>query len=178
MKKILITFFMFAGISLIPSPSQSQDQQGCFIFDPTTGKRTDLSRFCNNNSTPVKSGLGKFQVPIKRRNSGIPVIDVKFNGRQTFEMMLDTGASDTVLTTEMAKTLGVKQEGVILVNTPSDTQVQFPIGKVSSVEVGGVVAKNLSVAISPSLSVGLLGQSFFGKHDVVIKEKMIEFHSR
>jgi aspartyl protease family protein len=45
-------------------------------------------------------------------------------------------------------------------------------------EAGGIVAKNVVVGISPSLSLGLLGQDFLGHFDVTIKKNVIEFRAR
>ncbi|MHC5830812.1 MAG: retroviral-like aspartic protease family protein, partial [Nostoc sp.] len=43
-----------------------------------------------------------FTAPIKRRIGGTPIVEVTFNGQQKFEMIVDTGASGTVITQEMA----------------------------------------------------------------------------
>ncbi|MBR8828748.1 MAG: retroviral-like aspartic protease family protein [Gomphosphaeria aponina SAG 52.96 = DSM 107014] len=143
------------------------------------GQQIDLGYLCGEENSPQPNSTpGEFQVRIKRREAGIPVIDVTFNGKHTFEMMVDTGASGTVLTPEMAAILAVKQEGVIIVHTPSENNVPFPTGRVAMVAVGGVVAKDVLVAIAPALPIGLLGQDFFGNYDVIIRENVIEFHVR
>jgi aspartyl protease family protein len=117
-------------------------------------------------------------VPIKRRQGGIPVIEVTLNEEETVEMMVDTGASATLLSSETAQRLGVKLEGTVLASTPSQRQAQFRAGRVASLNAGGAVAENLRVLISPVLSIGLLGQNFFSRYDVVIKEKVVEFRDR
>ena len=121
-----------------------------------------------------------FQVPIKRRASGTPVIEVTFNGTQQFEMILDTGASGTVITQQTAAVLGVLPVAKAKANTASDTGVEFSIGYVDSIEVGGALLKNLPVAIAPSaeLETGLLGHDFFGNYDVTIKRDVVEFRPR
>jgi len=65
-----------------------------------------------------------------------------------------------------------------MADTPSQRGVRFPAGRVASVNAGGAVANNVVVIISPALSTGLLGQNFFGRYDVVIKENVVEFHDR
>ena len=89
------------------------DDSICFMLD-ANGDRLNLGSLCQNyapqsepsnyQKPPVsrenyyqvpgnyqrKKGL--YSVPIKSRRGGIPVIDVKFNDRHVFEMMLDTGA--------------------------------------------------------------------------------------
>jgi predicted aspartyl protease len=118
-----------------------------------------------------------FKAPIKRRAGRTPVIDVTFNGGQTFEMIVDTGASGTVITQAMANRLGVVSEGKVLADTASKQGVQFLTGTVRSIAVAGVVARDVKVAIAgPELQLGLLGQDFYGKYDVWIKQDVVEFH--
>jgi predicted aspartyl protease len=120
-----------------------------------------------------------FKIPIKRRVRRTPVINVTFNGAQTFEMVVDTGASGTVITQAMAQRLRVVPEGEITANTASAKGVKLRIGKVKSIAAGGAVAKDVQVAIgSPELEIGLLGQDFYSKYDVLIRQDVVEFHPR
>ncbi len=122
---------------------------------------------------------GVFEVPIKRRDSGTPVIEVLFNGSQRFEMIVDTGASGTVITQEMARALGVVTIGEARVNTASERGVRVPIGIIKSMQVSGAIAMDVPVAIGNSaLDVGLLGHDFFGDYDMVLKSNTIEFRHR
>ncbi len=120
-----------------------------------------------------------YKVPIKRRAGRTPVIEVTFNGVQTFEMIIDTGASGTVITPTMAESLGVVAEGEVVANTASAKGIKFSIGKVESIAVAGIVTKDVRVAIGGSdLEIGLLGQDFFGNYDVWIRQNVVEFHPR
>ena len=120
-----------------------------------------------------------FEAPIKRREGGTPVIDVTFNGNQTFEMIVDTGASGTLITQQMAAAMGVKPVTKALVDTASQKGVEIPVGFVDSIEVDGAVASNVSVAIAgPDLDTGLLGHDFFGNFDVTIRRDVVEFRVR
>lgn len=120
-----------------------------------------------------------FSAPIKRREGGTPVIDVTFNGSQTFEMIVDTGASGTLITQQMAAALGVQPVTKALVDTASQKGVEIPVGFVDSIEVDGAVARNVSVAIAgPDLDTGLLGHDFFGNFDVTIRRDVVEFRVR
>ncbi len=123
---------------------------------------------------------GVFQAAIKNRHGGTPVVDVIFNGGQQFEMIVDTGASGTVITQQMAAALGIVPIGRTKANTASDRNVEFAIGNVSSMEVGGAVVNNIPVAIAPTanLDLGLLGQDFFSNYDVTIKRDVVEFRPR
>lgn len=128
--------------------------------------------------TPTSSGV--FQAAIKSRHGGTPVVDVTFNDSTQFEMIVDTGASGTVITQQMAAVLGVVPIGKATANTASDRNVEFSIGNVNSIEVGGAVVNNVAVAIAPTanLDLGLLGQDFFSNYDVTIKRDVVEFRPR
>lgn len=158
------------GVIVIPTVANSQEDSACFMIDDN-GQALDLGNLCPGETS------GVLQVPIKRRDAGIPVIDVTFNGRQTFEMLFDTGASGTAITPQMAQVLGVAPEGSALVYTAGGA-VKVPIGRVTSVATGGIVANNLVVTINPSLPLGLLGQDLFGNYDVTIKKSVVQFHPR
>lgn len=147
---------------LEPSPNQSPSP----LQAPTAQSST-------TDNPPV------FRAPIKRRARGTPVIDVTFNGTQTFEMIVDTGASGTVLTQAMAQSLNIVPEGEVKANTASAKGVTFRTGRVESIAVDGAVARNVQVAIGgPELEIGLLGQDFYSKYDVAIKQNVVEFHTR
>ena len=117
-----------------------------------------------------------FTAPIKRRIGGTPIVEVTFNGQQQFEMIVDTGASGTVITQEMANTLGIVPVGKAKANTASARAVEFPVGYVNSMAVGGVIVNRVAVAIAGAeLETGLLGHDFFGNYDVTIKRNVVEF---
>jgi predicted aspartyl protease len=117
-----------------------------------------------------------FTAPIKRRVGGTPIIAVTFNGQKQFEMIVDTGASGTVITQQMANALGVVPVGKARANTASSKAVEFPVGYINSMEVGGVMVNRVPVAIAGlELETGLLGHDFFGNYDVTIKRNVVEF---
>lgn len=126
---------------------------------------------------PVAANQSVFQAVIKRRVGGTPVIDVTFNGTQQFEMIVDTGASGTVITQQAAGALGVVSVAKAKADTASARDVEFGLGYVDSIEVGGAVIKDVQIAIAPSpeLEIGLLGHDFFGNYDVTVKRYVVEF---
>jgi clan AA aspartic protease (TIGR02281 family) len=150
------------ALPITPSPTKTPSTPG----SPTPSK--------TNTANPQV-----IKVPIKRRAGQTPVIDVTFNGGQTFEMIIDTGASGTVITQAMAQSLGVVREGEVTANTASGKGIKFSTGKVESIAVEGIVAKDVRVAIGgPDLELGLLGQDFLGNYDVWIRKDVVEFHQR
>ncbi len=113
------------------------------------------------------------RIPIKYRKNRIPVIDVTFNGNQRFEMMVDTGASATMITSEMARRLGVRVVGETQAMTAAGvTTVQIAI--VQSISVAGSTIREVPVSIGP-IEVGLLGHDFFGDCDISIDRDSVEF---
>ena len=179
---ISLSSSILVGTVANSSRAVAQESEGCFMRS-SSGRTLNLSQsvcgFLPEGSTPVTGAAksGVFQAKIKRRQANIPVIEVTFNGKQKFDMMVDSGASGTVITPAMAKTLGVVLQGTVQAQTPNGVAT-FPLGRLTSIEAGGLAVNNVVVAISPSLDIGLLGHDFFGNKDVTIKRDVIEFRSR
>jgi len=148
----------------------------------TTGNLySQFRRGPSNGAPPPASPSGNpkvFQAKIKRRAAGTPVIDVVFNGDKTFEMIVDTGASGTLITQRMATALGVRPVGIGRAGIADGSVVEFPIGVVRSIRVGGAAIQNVQVAIAKQMQIGLLGHDFFGNYDVKIKKDVVEFYVR
>ena len=145
------------------------------VTPPASTKQPSIQPIAPRSAflTPEKE---VFITPIKRRMGGTPIVEVTFNNQQKFEMIVDTGASGTVITQEMANALGVVPIGTIKANTASARTVEFPIGYVDSMAVAGVTVNKVTVAIAGSeLETGLLGHDFFGNYDVTIRRDVIEF---
>ncbi|HIK18967.1 MAG TPA: retroviral-like aspartic protease family protein [Leptolyngbyaceae cyanobacterium M33_DOE_097] len=127
-------------------------------------------------ATPNPTGV--YTAPIVGRVSGIPVIMVRFNGLQEFPMMVDTGASGTLITPAMASALAITPVQQIEVQTPSGFS-QLDVGYITSMEVDGVKIENQQVAIGlPHMELGLLGHDFFGNLDVTVRQEVVEFRLR
>ncbi|HAG82931.1 MAG TPA: aspartyl protease [Cyanobacteria bacterium UBA12227] len=170
----VVTLGIAIAIFTVPTAaSQAQTDLPCFLQD-ANGNVLDLGSLCGVGSPSLPD---VFQVRIKRRDARIPVIDVKFNDNQTFEMLFDTGASGIAITRQMAAALRIQPEGIAISDTAGG-RIEVPIGRVNSVEVGGVKVSNLEVTINQYLDIGLLGNGFFGNYDVTIKENVIEFRHR
>lgn len=119
----------------------------------------------------VSSSGGGYRARIKYRQSRIPVIDVLFNGSRQFEMMVDTGASGTMITPDMAEGLGAKVVGTATAMTPAG-QTEVAVAMIKSIRVGTRVIRNVPVTIGP---VRLLGHDFFDGCDLSIKQETVEF---
>ncbi len=186
--KILLWAIIFNASAIAV---QAQNNLSCYMLDEN-GNSINLGHLCQNSNSSnnrnsyrntyeqprPKKKAGVHTIPIKDRRSGIPVIDVKFNNKYTFEMMLDTGASDIVITQQMARKLKVNHTETVWVSTPSSNSFPMLAGYVYSVGVGKLTQKNNHVITSLSMDMGLLGQSFFGRYDITIKQDVVEFRER
>ncbi|MGM3305525.1 retropepsin-like aspartic protease family protein [Anabaena sp. WFMT] len=159
----------------VPSVAKANDPGGCFMVT-SSGKTLSLGQLCG--MTPPPSTPKVFRVPIKRRSGQTPIIDVNFNGNQVFEMVVDTGASGILITQGMATALKIQPSGTVKASIADGSIVEFKTGNISTIAVSGAVVKNARVAIAPKAMIGLLGHDFFGKYDVKILEKQVEFHQR
>ena len=120
----------------------------------------------------LPSGSGQSSnttVPIVYRLHGTPVVRVTFNGTQTYDMILDTGASRTLITRQMANELAVVPTERMLASTASEAEVSFDIGRVRSIEMGGILLSNSRVSIGDTVEIGLLGNDFLQGYDVTIR---------
>lgn len=130
----------------------------------------------NLPSTTLNSSF--FSIPIARRESGVPVIEATFNGKHKFAMLLDTGASYTVITKAMAQKLAVAVVGSSRAKTGNGV-TNLSVGMVKSLQVGGGVLKNIPVWIGqPDLEIGVVGQDFFSSYDMTIRQNVVEFQQR
>ncbi len=186
MKKTINAILILAGAALI-TPATAQEREGCFFVD-SKGTVIDLGQLCPDNSQEVVpediAEGGVFEVPIKRREGGVAVVDVTFNGNKTYEMLFDTGASGILITSKAAAELGVRVFDTATSVIASGEEMEVGIGTVSSVKVGNLTLGETPVAIAPATAdeglkgMGLLGQTVYGDYDVTIKEKVIEFRPR
>ncbi|HBQ98276.1 MULTISPECIES: retropepsin-like aspartic protease [unclassified Roseofilum] len=170
------------GIGFMVSGAESaiaQEVQGCFMVT-SSGQAIPLSGVCDGTSAPRSRPAtpGVFQARIKRRLGGIPVIEVTFNDRHSFEMIVDTGASGTLITQEMAQKLQIEPVDSVTSTIADGSRVTFPLGYVKSIAVHGAVVRDIPVAIAPRMAIGLLGHDFFGNYDVQIKQNVVEFRPR
>lgn len=113
----------------------------------------------------------RVRVPIVRRLYGTPVVRVTFNGVKTYEMILDTGASRTLITRQMANDLGIVATESMIAATASESAVTFEIGQMRSISLGAITLADARVSIGDSVSIGLLGNDFLSGYDVTIRDR-------
>ena len=121
------------------------------------------------NSAPASAQ--RVRVPIVRRLYGTPVVRVTFNGEKTYEMILDTGASRTLITRQMADELGIVATESMIAATASESAVTFELGQMRSISLGNIALTDARVSIGDSVSIGLLGNDFLSGYDVTIRDR-------
>lgn len=135
----------------------------------------------SNTTQPSSGGTVLGRATIKRRDGGVPVVDVRMNNRLSFEMLVDSGASITVITRPMAAALGITPAQVIdqMVVSTANGQTKMSIVYINSISVGGLSSSMVPVAVAgPEMDIGLLGQDFLQRFDVSMRQTVIEFHRR
>ena len=110
-------------------------------------------------------------IPIVRRLHGTPIVRVTFNDSKTYDMILDTGASRTLITRAMANELDVTATERMIAATASASEVVFELGRVKSISMGSLTLNNARVSIGDSIAVGLLGNDFLSGYDITIRSR-------
>jgi predicted aspartyl protease len=146
---------------------------------PSAANRAATATSTNSATRPPSiTAEGTLRVPIVRRISGIPVIEVTFNQRQTYQMIFDTGASHTLITRRMANELGIPIVGQTQANTASHSGVTLDVGEMNEIAIGPIAQSNTFVGIGDSMEVGLLGNDFYGNFNVTVAEDVVIFERR
>jgi len=78
----------------------------------------------------------------------------------------------------MAAALGVVAVAKAKANTASANAVEFPIGYINSIQVGGAFVKDGGDRAFSRTRNRTTGHDFFGNYDVTIKRDVVEFHPR
>ena len=119
-----------------------------------------------------------FTIPIVHKLGGVPVIEVTFNGNYQVPMLLDTGASHTLITRATADRLQLQASGSSQAKTANGTTT-FQVTTIDKIKFGNGEANAIQVAIGQQdLPYGLLGHDVYDGYDITIKEHSIEFHKR
>ena len=126
---------------------------------------TSESKLATKHTTDIS-------IPL-RKIGGSFVVQAKLNKERTAQLIVDTGASMTVLSTDIAIDIGIlgtTDNKLLTVNTAGGS-VQVNVNFLTSLAVGEAQAQNIAVAIHdlpdiPEQIEGLLGMSFL-KHFLV-----------
>lgn len=116
--------------------------------------------------SPSTAAPGHVTVPLQHIGGSL-AITVRLNGERQAQLILDTGATLTLLSRAIARDLGLYSESPsssAMVNTAGG-QVTVDVMRIGAIEVGGAAVRNVPVAIfdlpdAPPTIEGLLGLSF------------------
>jgi clan AA aspartic protease (TIGR02281 family) len=118
-----------------------------------------------------------FSIPIAQKLGGIPVIEVSFNSQKVL-MLLDTGASRTLITKSIADRLQLPTTGTATAKTANGT-ARFSTTTIDKIKFGDGETNDVMVAVGQNdLPYGLLGHDVYDGYDITIKENSIEFRKR
>jgi clan AA aspartic protease (TIGR02281 family) len=125
-----------------------------------------------------KSERETFSIPIQQKLGGVPVIEVTFNDRYKVPMLLDTGASRTLITQSVADRMQLQSYGRSQAKTANGTAT-FGVTTLDKIQFGNGKIQDVQVAIGQNdLPYGLLGHDVYDGYDITIKENSIEFRKR
>ena len=119
---------------------------------------------------PTYSG-GRVSVPLIRAGSSF-LVRALLNGRRDVLFYVDTGASFTTISNQIARDIGIDVgpgSPTVTLITASGT-IQAPVAVVESLQIGGVEARDVQVVVHDlprgAAGVGLLGLSFLSRFSV------------
>jgi clan AA aspartic protease (TIGR02281 family) len=106
-------------------------------------------------------------VPLKVSGGGTFLVPVEINGRMTLDFILDSGASDVTLPSDVFTTLKrtgtVKESDVVGQRTyrlADGSKTQSDTFTIRTLKVGDIIIENVTASVAPSQGSLLLGQSF------------------
>lgn len=139
----------------------------------------------DTNGTSVqdkRSAPGHVTVPVQRSGQ-LLVVQTQLNGSRDARLILDTGASHTILSHSVARDLGLLSGGSstsITLKTAGGS-VQAEMTQLSTLRVGEAEASNVAVAVhdlpdAPPGIDGLLGLTFLNQFLVTLDTQKGELH--
>lgn len=114
------------------------------------------------------------QIPLERRDGGF-VVAARLEGRTQVRLVVDTGASVTLLSPRVAQALALEVQSTppVLLRTANGT-VEAGWARLREIEVGGRRAGPLRVVIHEALPGldGLLGMDFLGQYRMELRAEV------
>jgi clan AA aspartic protease (TIGR02281 family) len=133
---------------------------------------------------PKPPSPSKTTVPILKYGN-IVVVDVTLNQQASAKLVVDTGATFTMISNAVAQQLGIAIDPARTVpfNTANGV-IQAPLTDLSSITVGGMEVKNLTAAVHDTLPnspvAGLLGLNFLShfKMDIDTQKGLLHLEKK
>ena len=135
-------------------------------------KRDVVQTYSSSGSaapTPAAIGRGRragkqevYRIRVSRAGTSM-MVSARINRSVSAPFLIDTGATDVLIPQKLADQLGIHVGPETRTKRYSTANgiVEHPVVMLRSVDLGGAVVENVPASISPSMSVGLLGLSYF-----------------
>lgn len=134
---------------------------------------------------PLRADLGGALTPFEPGSQGQIVVAVSLEGRGPFPVLLDTGSSHSVVTSEVMATLGAAPVAKTEVVTPLGTETRLVI-RIDRVEIGGAATPVLA-SVVPAGTIdgssrvrGIIGQDVLAhrRYTIDFAQGAILWHDR
>jgi len=180
----LYHFYIADALALEKKTSDAEQHLREYLkLNPTDPDRVPMAKAALEVSAAFTGlDVGKVEGPAQPapiRLQRMPLLnflftEVMINGKGPYRFILDTGATQTVLSEKLAGTLGLKRIGTnIMYGLGGDGKVESPIYRADSVKVGDVTVKNVPLGTlgNPILDLvmdGILGPALLSDFTITI----------
>lgn len=174
---LLVVAFQVGRLSghlmLMQGASPAKSSVNMAALAPKPKPWTRLVTRVKSLSKEDDSAVGGIVIVPLRRDDRALMLDATLDKKTSVRLMLDTGATYTTISEELAEKLGYDLEGAQQVRiTTANGQVLLPRIRLKSISLGGYTAKNVDATVMPMPSnvpfSGLLGLSFVKNHRITI----------
>ncbi len=132
--------------------------------DPTASPRaaTSASAVAGSALTGQSGAREIYKIQVSRAGTGM-IVEVRLNNSVSAPFLIDTGASDVLVPKRVADQLGITLDATTRTKRYSTANgiITRPVVMLRSVDLGGALVENVPASVTPDLSFGLLGLSFF-----------------
>lgn len=138
-----------------------------YNFILRTDPGSDAARLASAGLNLLQNSSGsvnKITIPIEKNTTSIVVRNILFNNKTSANLILDTGATNTLISHSLARQLGLNTAAAPKITMLTvNGKVQAPMVNIDSIKINGLEARNIKVVvhdIGDSGTSGLLGMSF------------------
>ncbi len=148
----------------VPAQQRGAAERGAASRAATSGtlSRASAAPALAAASRRSSAASSVYTVEVGRAGTSM-IVPVRLNDRVTAPFLIDTGATDVLLPQAVAEELGIRigPDTRRVRYATANGVVEHPVVTLESVDLGGARVEGVPASVSPSLSVGLLGLSFF-----------------
>lgn len=155
-------------LSQVPAPHRKQAEAAA-KGGAAASEAPRVQTFSRDASSPApaapartSAGSEVHRIRVARAGTSM-LVDVRLNNSVTAPFLIDTGASDVLVPQAVADKLGLDTGPNARTKryATANGMVEHPVTMLRSVALGSASVENVPASVSPNMSVGLLGLSFF-----------------